>query len=208
MTQTRHDQLAKQYLEEFLAPLGKVERQYEVPGQAKQVDVWFVPNRPVDPSLSNLGILGRMAQGMCLLEPFRNAPTRIEVRTCLMKLLWVQDDEQRKAKQINQSLPEPELPMLWILAATVSQPVLQDASGVMKADWLPGIYFMADLLRTAIVAINELPETSETLWLRILGRGTTQERAIRELLGLPSDYPGRNTVLRLLATWKVRIDMG
>jgi hypothetical protein len=29
MTQTPHDQLAKQYLEEFLAPFGVVQRQYE-----------------------------------------------------------------------------------------------------------------------------------------------------------------------------------
>jgi hypothetical protein len=45
MAQTPHDQLAKQYLETFLAPFGVVERQYEVPGEAKHIDVWFVPKR-------------------------------------------------------------------------------------------------------------------------------------------------------------------
>jgi hypothetical protein len=39
MAQTPHDQLAKQYLETFLAPFGVVERQYEVPGEAKYIDV-------------------------------------------------------------------------------------------------------------------------------------------------------------------------
>jgi hypothetical protein len=47
MTQTPHDQLAKQYLEEFLAPFGRIERQYEVPGEAKYVDVWFIPEDAV-----------------------------------------------------------------------------------------------------------------------------------------------------------------
>jgi hypothetical protein len=39
MTQTPHDQLAKQYLEEFLSPLGTVQRQYEVPGETKFIDM-------------------------------------------------------------------------------------------------------------------------------------------------------------------------
>jgi hypothetical protein len=44
MTQTPFDQMSKQYLEEFLAPFGRVQRQYEVPGEAKFIDVWFVPD--------------------------------------------------------------------------------------------------------------------------------------------------------------------
>jgi Domain of unknown function (DUF4351) len=52
-----------------------------------------------------------------------------------------------------------------------------------------------------------LPETSETLWLRILGRDKTQERAIQEVLALPQSNPRRDNILRLLASWKVRIDL-
>jgi hypothetical protein len=75
MTQTPHDQLAKQYLEEFLAPFGRIERQYEVPGEAKYVDVWFIPEDAVVEARSDdLGLLGRLTEGMCLLEPFCNAP--------------------------------------------------------------------------------------------------------------------------------------
>jgi hypothetical protein len=204
MTQTPHDQLAKLYLEEFLAPLGTVERQYEVPGEAKQVDVWFVPHPTAAQPLTELGMLGRMTQGMCVLEAFRNGPTRTEVRTCLLKLLWVQADQQRQATQ---PISEKALPKLWILAATVSGPLLQEMGGVIQADWLPGIYFIPKIFKTAIVAIDELPETAETLWLRILGRGDTQERAIRELLALPMDYPRRRTILRMLADWKVKLDI-
>lgn len=61
------------------------------------------------------------------------------------------------------------------------------------------MYFMADLLKSVIVVIDELPETPETLWVRILGRDATQERAIREVLALPESEPNRLTILRLLA---------
>ncbi|MCY7273199.1 MAG: DUF4351 domain-containing protein, partial [Phormidesmis sp. CAN_BIN44] len=70
------------------------------------------------------------------------------------------------------------------------------------------VYFMADIFKTAIVAIDQLPETEETLWLRILGRDETQERAIRGVLALPTNHPRRNGILRLLTSWKVRIDVG
>ncbi len=205
MAQNSFDQLSKQYLEEFLTPFGTVQRQYEIPGEAKFVDVWFVP----DPNLSqmrDLGLLGRMVQTPCLLEPYRNTPTRTEVRVSVMKLVWIQEDERRKVQQ--DVLSETDLPRLWILAATTSKPLIDNAGGVLKSDWMPGVYFMADIFKTAIVAIDQLPETEETLWLRILGRDETQERAIREVLALPTNHPRRNGILRLLTSWKVRIEVG
>jgi hypothetical protein len=167
-------------------------------------NVWFVPNSDASVA-SELGLLGRMVQKPCLLEPYRNVPTRTEVRVSVMKLIWVQEDERRKAQR--EELPNEEILQLWILAATTSQPSLEEAEGKIKADWLPGVYFMAGILKTAIVAIDQLPETEETLWLRILGRDATQERAIREVLALPIDHPRRSQILRLLASWKVRIDL-
>lgn len=208
MTQTPFDQMSKQYLEEFLAPFGRVQRQYEVPGEAKFVDVWFVPDQEAKFPVAELGILGRMVGGMCLLEPYRNAPTRTEVRTAVMKLIWVQEDERRKANLDDDALGEDGLPRLWILATTASKLLLQEAEAKVNSDWLPGIYFAPEIFKTAIVSIDELPETQETLWLRILGRGQTQERAIREVLALPAEHPRRSNILRLLASWKVRIDLG
>jgi hypothetical protein len=58
------------------------------------------------------------------------------------------------------------------------------------------------------LAIDQLPDSDETLWLRVLGRDGTQERAIREVLALSPDHPRRNSILRLLASWRVRIDLG
>ncbi len=57
---------------------------------------------------------------------------------------------------------------------------------------------MGEAVRTAIVAIHQLPDTAETLWLRVLGRGTVQKRAIDELMALPEDHPYRGVTLELL----------
>jgi len=86
--------------------------------------------------------------------------------------------------------------------------VLQDVGGQLDDAWLPSLYFLPKLFRSAIVAIDQLPETEATLWLRLLGRDNTQERAIRAVLALPSSHPRRNNILRLLASWKVKIAVG
>jgi hypothetical protein len=43
MTRQPHDQFAKQYLEELLSPLGKVEVSREVTDEVRQVDILFFP---------------------------------------------------------------------------------------------------------------------------------------------------------------------
>jgi Domain of unknown function (DUF4351) len=207
MTRIRFDQLAKQYLEGFLEPLGTVQRNLEVPGESKFVDVWFTPTSNSTESSSNLGLLSCIATTPCLLEPFRNAPTRQEVRSCLLKLLWVQEDQRRKYEQQGNTQTENGLPKLWILAATATKPLIAEFGGQQRTDWLQGIYFLPEALKTAIVAINDLPQTAETLWLRILGRDNVQQQAIAELLALPVDDLRRSRVLQLLVNWRIILEL-
>jgi hypothetical protein len=206
MAQNPFDQLAKQYLEEFLAPIGQVIRNLEVPGEAKFVDVFFAPN-PDHPPDPDLGLLGRIIQTTCSLEPFRNAPSRTEIRTCILKLIWLQEADRRTAKQERRQFSDEQLPQLWILASTVGKPLLRDFGAQADPHWPIGIYRMANALKTTIVAIDQLPASPDTLWIRLLGKGPTQEQAIQEVLALPAQHPRRNSILRLLANWHVRIDL-
>jgi Domain of unknown function (DUF4351) len=206
MTQSPFDQLSKQYLEDFLAPIGTVERQYEVPGEAKYVDVWFIPDRNSTEPIDDLGLLGQMAKTPCLIEPFRNPPSREEIRTCLLKLLWIHEDQRRKKEAAEEDSPETEAPTLWILASHISKPLLKDFHA--HKTMTKGVYKLGPGLRTMLVSIDELPKTQNTLWIRILGRDQTQVSAIREIFDLPMDHPRRNKILRLLASWNVKIESG
>lgn len=205
MTQTPFDQMSKQYLEEVLTPFGIVQRQYEVPGESKFIDVWFVPQVNTA-AIGQLGLLGRMLQGPSLFEPYRNVPSRRDFRVGTMKLVWVQEDERRKAKV--EELPDEMLPRLWIFAPRISEPLLETFRLLSDSAWPTGVYFAGDGYRTAIVAIDQLPEIAETLWLRVLGRGETQRRAVEEVMALPASEPMREQVLRIVFSWRVRMDLG
>ncbi|MBD1806659.1 hypothetical protein H6F98_14510 [Microcoleus sp. FACHB-SPT15] len=208
MTRQPHDQFAKQYLEELLAPLGRVEISREVASEVRQVDIWFVPATLLHTESQVLGLLGQMASASCLLEPFRNPSSAVEVRNCLLKLYSLHGELLRKARREKNSLSEGELPRLWILSPSCSATLLNgfgaklDSSG----NWSEGVYFLPELQRTALVAINQLPATEQTLWLRLLGRGAVQKQAVDELVALPKEHPLRRNILELLANWRINVE--
>ena len=205
MTNIPYDQFSKQYLEELLAPFGEVNISQEIAGEARQVDVFFVPDRQ-NRDRQSLGILGKITATPCLLEPFRHQPTPTDIRNCLFKLFLTLADRQRQAKRDRTKIPEAELPTLWILTSTASPKLLQNFKAEPLPDWPDGIYFLGESLRTAIIALNQLPVIPDTLWLRILGKGKTQQQAIDELLAFSPDHPQRQRTLELLLTWSITIE--
>jgi len=209
MTRQAHDQFAKQYLAELLSALGEVETSRDVTSEVRQVDLYFVPatSPKVDPE--NYGILGKIATSTCLIEPFRNPPTPIEVRNCLLKLFIIQEEMLGKAKREKNSLKEADLPCLWILSPSVS-PRLTEGFGAKlnpKKQWSEGIHFFPEFYKTGIVAINQLPINPFTLWLRLLGRGATQQQAVNELVSLPENNAFKGEILELLANWRINVQV-
>ncbi len=199
MTRFIHDQFAKDYLEELLSSLGEVKSARVVRGEVREIDVWFSPQILDNNPRELLGLLGKMAINPCLFEPFRNPVTATEIRTCLLKLLEVEGEINRQANRQKTNVNDGEIPRLWILTPSASSQLLGGFGAKLdEENWGEGIYFLAPSLRTAITVIHQLPPTEATLWLRILGRGKVQARAIDELESLPEDHPFRVNALELL----------
>ena len=172
MTRFIYDQFAKDYLSELLSPIGQVTTSRDVASEVREIDVYFTPSTATQDYVEMLGILGKMATTTALFEPFRNPVTVSEVCSCLSKLLYVRAEVERRSRRENTSFQEAELPKLWILTPTASAELLNGFNtNPDEQNWLRGIYFLGKYLRMAIVVIHQLPETEETLWLRILGRG-------------------------------------
>ena len=200
-----HDKFAKEFLEELLAPLGEVKINREVTDATRFVDVLFLPSPQAQ--AENLGLLGRIALlNTTLLEPFRNQPSRTEVRNCFMKLFTVIADSQRKAKREETTISEDNLARLWILTPSASASLLADLEVKLDLEkWMTGVYFFQECFRGAIIAINELPVTEETLWFRLLGRGTVQQLAVSELVALPPENIVRRNVLEMVYRWRISV---
>ncbi|MBD1831911.1 hypothetical protein H6F61_04210 [Cyanobacteria bacterium FACHB-472] len=202
-----YDQFAKDYLKELLTPLGEVETSRNIAGEVREIDVWFIPTSTPQIDAQALRILGQFAATSAIFEPFRNAVTPSQIRSCMSKMFDVNADLERQTKRENTRSNEAELPKLWILSPTASIALLDGFRAIPDDNnWLPGIYFLGDSLKTAIVAIHQLPRTNETLWVRVLAKGTVQKQAINELAQLPESNPFRANALELLYNLRLNLE--
>jgi hypothetical protein len=214
--QQPHDQFAKQFLSELLEPLEvEVKVNYEIHAESRYVDIYFSPKTATLDStlLTALGLLGRMVSHACLIEPFRNPVNQEDVRNCILKLILVQSKIRERLKQQKKletqeiTTPEEELeelPDLWILSTSVPDVLLSRFGAKTKPEWGDGVYFLPDALNTRIIAINRLPKTPETLYLRMLGKGKFQKQAIEEFLALlPETSHLRQYTLKMLFMYRI-----
>ena len=170
MAKNPFDSFSKQLLEELLSPYGAVEVSREVPGESQFVYVYFETSPQTADALAEPGLLSRIAQTACLLEPLLNQPSPSEVRSCLVKLFKVHGYCQRKALQEKESLQDDELPYLWILTLSVPDTLLNGFGFARNSDWPSGVYFMPPVFKTAMIVIDQLPCTEASTFLRLLER--------------------------------------
>jgi hypothetical protein len=97
------------------------------------------------------------------------------------------------------------LQRLGWLAPTASAALLSEFGFDGVNPSRPGLYQMPRRNRTGMVVIHQLPEVEETLWLRMLGRGRVQEKAIAQLAVLPVNDPLRVNSLELVYSLQAQL---
>jgi hypothetical protein len=204
MTVKIFDQFNKKLFQQLLSPFGTVTPNRAVLGGERTIDILFEPDPGAMLDPDELGNLARMSGQTSLFEAFRSNLPDQDVHNCFLKLFLLYAEIQRQSEG---TIPTKDLPQLWILAAEVSDILIREFSGVPDPEQGEGFYRLATRLRTTIVVIDELPTTPDTLWLRLMGKGRTQEDAIAELLLLPESNPKRGTALELLVSWRISIEV-
>ncbi|MEJ1936605.1 hypothetical protein WDZ92_40960 [Nostoc sp. NIES-2111] len=169
--------------------------------EQRRAIVLFFPNLNALSHNIELGLLTSIIVNDCSLEIYCDPIDESDVLDGLRKLFSVFSVLQSQAEREGKTLDEDELPKLWLLVPSVTVDLLNGFGAHLNPGWPCGVYFMAEAFKVAIVAINELAVTRETLWLRLLGRGETQRQAIDELLALPVNNLLRQKILRLINHW-------
>lgn len=200
------DQLAKKVGKEALAASGPTIVQYEVSRDAQHADLRHDPDPAREAERARLGLLGRIASVLCLIEIFGHALEGREIRACVGKHFAHWEECVRKARAQNERRKErglPSLPVvapyLWIIAATVSAPMLRKLAVDPAPGWPKGVYVHGDdLYRVGIVIASELPRDRSTLLVRIMAAGPSLPQAIAELAALPRDAHERTVAEDIL----------
>lgn len=206
MTQKFYSLFVEHYLEGLLSPLGSVEVSGVITGSERRGIVLFFPKGTIQTERHSLGLLAKVAQSDCSIEVYCEQIGKTEVRSCLHKLLNVFSTLNYRASAEGKTLDDNNLPRLWIVVPSASEDLLNGFGAQLELEnWSTGIYFLPNVFRIAIVAINQLPVTSETLWLRLLGRGAIQKQAVSELVALPAENIIRRNVLEMVYRWRISV---
>ncbi|MBE9238792.1 DUF4351 domain-containing protein, partial [Anabaena aphanizomenioides LEGE 00250] len=152
-----------------------------------------------------LGLLGDLAKTPAIFEPYRNSVTDEQIEDCILKLLEVKRVLRKEFKDKNTKIPDHQIPRLWIITPTLSDRILSSFGAIPSTKFCQGVYEIAEYFRAGIVVIHQLPETPETIWLRILGREKVQSKAIDELLSLDTDEQFKRKTLELFYVLMDRI---
>ena len=174
----RFDQLGKQIGQQALGPSGPTVAHDEISPDAQHADLRHEPDSTREAERAQLGLLGRMASVLCLIELYGHAPGEDEVLACVGKLIAFRQKRARgfRRKRVHASREQQQgesfdKPFLWIIASGRSAAILEGLGCNPDAEWPPGVYFSPWLLRTGVVVARELPRERSTLLVRLMAGG-------------------------------------
>jgi hypothetical protein len=199
---TYHDEWAKDALELWLQGLGHVQLDVRIAGTVRRGDVLFTEEKPQRRRRKMLGLLGKLARGSVLFEPFHNPVTPWEILTCIAKATECTAQQMRKARRAKRSMSTVKPTELCLVTPSASAQLKAAAELTLVAPMQPGVYRMATLLNTVIIVVDELPKDASTLWLRLLGRGEIRLQAVEELVQMQANKSLGDATMHLLTAWR------
>jgi len=189
--------------------------------EPRRADLRHEPDPARDAERARLGLLGRIASIVCLIELYSGAPDEDDGLACLGKLIAFRQQRQREAdkkreelkkrmakEKPGEALPPPEpfvSPLCWIIAARPPKAVLSRFAATAAMDWPRGVYFGTGalvgtdgVLRVGIVDASELPRDRSTLLVRFMAAGPLLAEAIAELAVLEQGAHERTVAEQIL----------
>ncbi|HEU4412440.1 MAG TPA: hypothetical protein VFS43_44770 [Polyangiaceae bacterium] len=200
----RFDRISKALLRDALAPGGTVTTELEVPAaDAQAIDLWFEPAPGHAAERERAGLLGRMAEGPTMFEPFHDPPGLDEMRACLRKQLALDHGRVLAARKRGEA--RPPFPRLWALSTGRPASVLSGYALAPMAGWPRGFYEGGPAEAMGVVVLRELPRGRATLLLRLMGAGPVLRAALDELKRLPKDAWERAVALPALVAARMEM---
>jgi hypothetical protein len=193
------DQIAKKVGKKALDASGVTIIQREVSRDAQHADLFHDPDPARGAERARLGLLGRIAAVLCLIEVYGHAPGGAEFRACVGKHIafWEEREggSRKKGRKPDAFIP----PFLWILAAGRPEAVLAALRKAKRRGWPTGVYFCGDeVFRIGIVVASELRRERSTLLVRLMAAGPLLPAALEDLAALPEDAHERALAEQIL----------
>jgi hypothetical protein len=201
MSQYQNDDFSKAYTTALYQTKGKVETNIQVKNDENlEIDLMFVAN-PQNSAweTEDLGVFDRlmMVHPTVFVEHYSGYLNADHIIRCVTRMDLYVTDQKKKAKSQDERFGLEQKPFTWMVATGCSENTLRSFGATPDPDSGAGIYRVMPGLRMGIVVIRELPETSETLWLRGLGQDKILTKAFANIRSLPETKRERNDIVEV-----------
>jgi hypothetical protein len=216
-----YDHLGKTIGCSALRPCGATDVEAVIAPDPRRADLRHDPDPAREAERERIGLLGRIASIVCIIELYSGAPTDDDAIICLAKLIAFRQQRQREADKEREALKkrlEKESPgqtppaakpfvspRCWIIAARPPAAALARFAATAATDWPDGVYFgtgaivgVEGVLCMGIVDASELPRDRSTLLVRFMAAGPLLADAIAELAELPDGAHERTVAEQIL----------
>ena len=105
----------------------------------------------------------------------------------------------KKSEQLPQEVREQierHNPFTWILAVNCGDKLLNLCEVKPLTEYGTGVYELSQFLRMGIVVIDRLPDSPQTLWLKMLGDKESARKAFGEIEQLSPERREKNDIIR------------
>jgi hypothetical protein len=216
MAQYKHDRFFKFYIQSLYKTKGSTIKNAQIHNDEDlEIDLMFVGDLAKQGwKEQDLGLFDRLMQThpTVIIEHYSNYLECVDVDDCITRknLYWRYERKGliKAAKSAlnltsSQQLPKPEIaqidrnnPFTWVLTVNCGKQILQDCAAQSHPEFERGVYLLPNQLRMGIVIIEQLAETPEHLWLKMLGNRESARRAFRAIDQLSTpDRTGKNDIM-------------
>ena len=91
---------------------------------------------------------------------------------------------------------EVQNPFTWVLAVNCGDKLLKLCEAKPLTEYGTGVYELSKFLRMGIVVIDRLPDSPQTLWLKMLGDKESARKAFGEIEQLSPERREKNDIIR------------
>ena len=216
MAQYKHDRFFKFYIQSLYKTKGDTQQNIQVRNDEDlEIDLMFIGEPGKEGwQQEDLGLFDRLMKlhPTIIVEHYSSYLEETDLNKSITRknLYWEpKKKELAEIAKIEQKLTsskrlskeaveqiDSQNPFTWILTANCSDKILSLCDAKPDPELGVGVYRLMGLLRMGIVIIDRLPDSPETMWLKMLGNRESAQSAFQSIEQLSPDRREKNDIIR------------
>ena len=216
MAQYKHDRFFKFYIQSLYKTKGDTQQNIQVRNDEDlEIDLMFIGQPGKEGwRQEDLGLFDQLMREhrTIIIEHYSGYLSEMDIHKSITRknLYWEPKyKEQLEIARANEQLTksqrlsqesldriEYQNPFTWILAVNCSENILNACNSQPDLDLGVGVYRLIPFLRMGIVVIDRLPDSPETLWLKMLGNKESARIAFNSIEQLSPERREKNDIIK------------